>query len=620
MGPLHPRPRYMTGHLPSPRMLNCEISKYHSPQMDLKEAVYSLAAAVLYARHSQYVEALEEHTDFLRRSSSLMSRAPVWFNIGSLWASVGDLRRALDAYELSINEDREFTISWFNKGICHFLLREYCESKNTFRKCSSTFRMFSQVKSFDEYSLDFVLVKNDVVWNANVAKRRCQMQMTVCGVDALEPKLRRGHLSLFLGPHKDCFKSNEMFLNKCRSRWKETLSLVPRPSIIRKNSYYKQRKHAYIGFPEMQEGGTKVVLKVPVSRGQSAASHNPQDPQPTANVPELSRFPPVIPRKQVPTASSPSSRRGPSSCDRAAIVNAFPLPPQTLRRRGRTPSPSLVTEQAEVRRNSEAQIPSPFVQPEQTPTRNGTTFPSRGVPIPRSVTDTSFRARLSGANRTPLPAFTFPPPPQPVPSLMQQELPRILNLAVDHDSNDNTYDVNNNTTAVHRHIPSGYSHQLYYPNGLLARSFSTNMTDRDDDCNVTEQHNSGNGPMHRVVDSDRTPEEDNRNDSHTSITTASVEASVSRDSFYSAPEALNNMMSEVMLSPSSSTSCSTSTTNVSRENSYNPRLRRRIFETMLVFLPITQSGAIARSRRRYAGAGRAPVNERLPENDYGGEY
>ncbi|KLJ11378.1 hypothetical protein EMPG_09682 [Blastomyces silverae] len=586
--------------------------------MDLKEAVYALAAAVLYARHSQYVEALEEHTDVLRRSSSLISRAPVWFNIGSLWASVGDLRRALDAYELSINEDREFTISWFSKGVCHFLLREYRESKNTFRKCSSTFRMFAQVKSFDEYSLDFVLVKNDVVWNANVAKRHYQMQGSVYGVDALEPKLRRDHLNLFLGPHKDCFKPNEMFLNKCRSRWKETLSLVPRPSIIRKDSCHKQRKYAYVRFPEMQEGGTKLVLKVPVSSGQSAASPKPQDPHYTANVNELSRFPSVIPRKQIPTTSTPSSRRGPSSCERAAIVNAFPLPPQTLRRRGHTSSPSLVTEQAGGRRNSEAQIPSPRVEREQTPTRNGRTFPSRGAPIPRSATDT-FRARLSGANQTPLPSFIFPSPPQPVPSLMQQGLPRIPSPAVDHGSNDNTHDVNNNTTAVHTHIPSGHSHQRYYTGGLLASSFSTNMTDRDDEYNATEQYNNGNGPMRRVVDSGWRPDEHNRNDSHARITTPSVEASVSRDSFYSAPEALNNRMSEIMLSTSSSTSCSTSTTNVSPQNSYNPRLRRRIFESMLIFLPITESGSIARSRRRCAGAGTAVVNERPRENDYGAE-
>ncbi|OJD21399.1 hypothetical protein ACJ73_07259 [Blastomyces percursus] len=608
MGTLHPRPRYMTGHLPSPRMLNGEISKYHSPQMDLKEAVYALAAAVLYARHSQYVEALEEHTDILRRSSSLISRALVWFNIGSLWALVGDLRRALDAYELSINEDREFTISWFSKGICHFLLREYCESKITFRKCSSTFRMFSQVKSFDEYSLDFVLIKNDVVWNANAAKRRYQMQRAMCGVDTLEPKLRSDHLSLFLGPHRDCFKSYEMFLNKCRSRWKETLSLVPHLSIIRKDSCYKQRKYTYIGFPEVQEGGNKVVLKAPVSRGQSAPSRNPQNAQPTANITELSRFPSVIPRKQVPATSSPSSRQGTSSCERAAIVNAFPLPPETLRRGGRTPGPSLVIEQARVRRNSEAQIPSAWLQREQTPTRNGTPFPSRGAPIPRSATDTSFGARLLGANRTPLPAFTFPPPPQPVPSLMQQELPRNLTLAVDHDSNGNTHDVNNNTTAVHMHIPSRYS------SGLLASSLS--ITDRDDDCNVTEQHNSGNGPMD-CIDSDRTPEEHNRNYSHTRITTASVDGSVSRDSFYSAHEALNHRMSEVMMSISPSTSCSTSTTNVSRDSSYNPRLRRQVFETLLLYLPITESGSIARSRRRYAGSGTVPVNERPNTEDEG---
>ncbi|PGH10403.1 hypothetical protein GX51_00161 [Blastomyces parvus] len=601
MATLHPGPRYMTGHLPSPRMLNGEISKYNSPQMDLKEAVYALASAVLYARHSQYVEALEEHTDILRRSSTLIPRAPVWFNIGSLWAAVGDLRRALDAYELSINEDREFTISWFSKGVCHFLLKEYCESKNTFRKCSSTFRLFSQFKSFDDYSLDFVLVKSDVVWNANVAKRRYQMQGAACGADALEPKLRRDHLNLFLGPHKDCFKPDEMFLNKCRSRWKEILSLVSRPSIIRKDSCYKQWKYAYVGFPETQEGGTKLVLKVPVSGGQSAANPDPQGPQPRANVTELSRMPSVIPRKPIPTTSTLTSRQGSNSCERAAIVNAFPIPPQTLRRRGHTPGPSLVTEQIGVRRNSETQIPSPRAQREQTPTRNWRTFPSREAPIPRSCTDTSFKTQLPGANRTPLPPFIFPSPPQPVPGLMQHELPGFSNSAVDYCINDDTNDVSNSTTAVQTHIPSWCSHQHYYP-GPLASSFSTNTTDRDNNCNSMERYNNGNGPMHCVVDSSGTPEEPNRNDSHPHITTASVETFVSHDSFYSAPDALNNRMSEVMLSASSSTSCSTSTATVSRHNSYNPRLRRRIFESMLVFLPITESGAIARSRRHCAGA------------------
>ncbi|QSS64678.1 hypothetical protein I7I51_01748 [Histoplasma capsulatum] len=523
MGTLHPRPRYLTGHLPSPRMLNSEISKYRSPQIDLKEAVYSLAAAVLYARHSQYVESLEEHTDVLRRGSSLLSRAPVWFNIGSLWASVGDLRRALDAYELSINEDREFTISWFSKGVCHFLLREYCESMITFRKCSSTFKMFSQVTLFDDYSLDFVLVKDDVVWNANVAKRRYKMQSALCGVDDLESKLRRGHLNLFLGPHKDCFKLDEMFLKKGGSRLKGALSLIPRPLTIRKRSCHMHRKFAYVGFSDMQKGETKVVLKIPVSRGQSTANSKPQGPQGKANTTGISRFPSVIPRKRIPSSPTLSSSRGQSSCERAVLVNTFPLPPPTLRRRGHGAGPHFVAGQDRIRKGY-------------------------------FLTDPTFRGR-SGA-------------------LLPTQL----------------------------RTPNPSSEQQHYQ-GHFSSSFTTNAADIDYDSNTTEQNNHGNETMLCVLGFDRTPEELNRSDTHSHITTPSVETSLSHETFYSVPEGSSNRISETAPSTPSSTSCSISAASVFQNNSPNPHLRPRIFGSILNFLSITETGDIARSRRRYVGVG-----------------
>ncbi|EEH04958.1 predicted protein [Histoplasma capsulatum G186AR] len=531
MGTLHPRPRYLTGHLPSPRMLDSEISKYRSPQIDLKEAVYSLAAAVLYARHSQYVESLEEHTDVLRRGSSLLSRAPVWFNIGSLWASVGDLRRALDAYELSINEDREFTISWFSKGICHFLLREYCQSMITFRKCSSTFKVFSQVTLFDDYSLDFVLVKDDVVWNANVAKRRYKMQSALCGVDDLESKLRRGHLNLFLGPHKDCFKLHEMFLKKGGSRLKGALSLIPRPLTIRKRSCYKHRKFTYVGFSDMQKGEPKVVLKIPVSRGQSTANSKPQGPQGKANTTGISRFPSVIPRKRIPSSPTLSSSRGQSSCERSALVTTFPLSPPTLRRRGHGADPHFVTGQNRVRKGY-------------------------------FLTDSTFRGRSDAL------------------------------------------------------LPT----QLRTPN---PSSITTNAADRGYDSDTTEQNNHGNETMLCVLGLDRTPEERNRSDTHSRIITPSVETSVSHETFYSVPEGSSNRISETAPStPSStpsSTSCSISAASVIQNNSPNLRLRPRIFDSILNFLPIAETGDIARSRRRYVGIGSsaAGTNQQSPGNDNG---
>ncbi|EDN02303.1 predicted protein [Histoplasma mississippiense (nom. inval.)] len=535
---------------------NNEISKYRSPQIDLKEAVYSLAAAVLYARHSQYVESLEEHTDVLRRGSSLLSRAPVWFNIGSLWASVGDLRRALDAYELSINEDREFTISWFSKGVCHFLLREYCESMITFRKCSSTFKMFSQVTLFDDYSLDFVLVKDDVVWNANVAKRRYKMQSALCGVDDLESKLRRGHLNLFLGPHKDCFKLDEMFLKKGGSRLKGALSLIPRPLTIRKRSCHMHRKFAYVGFSDMQKGETKVVLKIPVSRGQSTANSKPQGPQGKANTTGISRFPSVIPRKRIPSSPTLSSSRGQSSCERAVLVNTFPLPPPTLRRRGHGAGPHFVAGQD--------------------------------------------RTRLSGVDQ--VPSSVFPAPPQPCPSLMQRGLQRISNPSVENACNENNHDVNKNTTATQLRTPNPSSEQQHYQ-GHFSSSFTTNAADIDYDSNTTEQNNHGNETMLCVLGFDRTPEELNRSDTHSHITTPSVETSLSHETFYSVPEGSSNRISETAPSTPSSTSCSISAASVFQNNSPNPHLRPRIFGSILNFLSITETGDIARSRRRYVGVG-----------------
>ncbi|OJD14979.1 hypothetical protein AJ78_04734 [Emergomyces pasteurianus Ep9510] len=518
----------MTEHLPSPHMLSSELSKHHTPQMDLKETVYTLAAAALYAKHSKYVESLEEHTTVLRRGSSLISNAPVWFNIGSLWALIGDLHRAMDAYELSINEDREFTIAWFCKGICHFLLQEYGESKNSFRKCSSTFKI-----------LDFVLAKDDVAWNTNVANRRYKMQGAWYGADALEPKLRRGHLNLFLGPHKDCFKLNQMFQMKCRSILKGAFSLIPSPSIIRKNSCCIQRKCSYVVFPEMmQEDSSKVVLKIPVFRRQSTESSNPQKLQPTANATGLSRFPSVISRKQVPTTSTICPRRGPSSCERTVVINTFLLPPPTLRRRGHIPGPNQVAEQAGARKSSEGLLSPPQILREQISSRNSGTFPLRSTPNRRSAME----------GRVPLPSFVCPPSPQPGLSTMQHGLSQISTLSTDNTRFDNNHDVIYNTTTAQ-------------PSTLNAGGDYNNHT--------TQQNNDRDGVTLCVVGFDRKPEKHYRTDPNTRFTTASAETSVSLETFYSAPDGMNNRVSAGISSTSSSKSCSVATAEVLRQDSKN---------------------------------------------------
>ncbi|EEH44222.2 uncharacterized protein PADG_00511 [Paracoccidioides brasiliensis Pb18] len=604
MEALHPRPHYLTGHLPSPRMLNSEILKSPGPQMDLQEAVYTLAGAVLFAKHSQFVESLEEHCDLLRRGASLIPRAPVWFNIGSLWALVGDIRRAKDAYELSVNEDREFTISWFCIGTCYFLLRQYGESEDTFRKCLATFKIFRSVKFFDDYSLDFLLAKDDVMWNCNVAKRYSKIQRALVKPETSGLKLRRDHFNLFLGPHKDSFKMEQGVSKTCGAKFRESLSSLHRPAANRKNYCFKPTNYTYVGFPELQENGPKVALRIPVSGRTSTVGSELQLVQPMGDDMLPLQVLPVIPRKGVSAAPIiPFTEENHESL--GVKVNSFPLPPTTIRRRSHIPVLSFMAAQPETCRKYQGRISTQHIERERTDTRSNEGFSLQLAQIAKSAT-TAFNGRQRPAKgRLPLPTFVFPSPSPPS-SPEVQGAPQALHIthpSAELSNSDDSNVVNDVALPIQQSTANCYSHGRYYVNALMT-SISTNGTESGSNSHAVQTNNDGNEATALTTGSNSTLEAHHNNEQPTHSAVASPRTSLSQETFYSVISDDSSSVAAVRIRcpPPSPSSPVSNSNHVHPGKSQNPQLRRQIFQRMLNFLPVPESGGLAKRRRRHASA------------------
>ncbi|KAK2807366.1 hypothetical protein FQN51_003192 [Onygenales sp. PD_10] len=423
MGTLHPNPRFMTGHLPSPHMLYAEISQSRRASMDLKEAICAWVGAVLYANRSQFVESLEEHIDVLRRGACLVPRAVLLFNLGSLWASVGDYRRAKDAYELSIKEDRDFSLSWFCRGICQFLLREYGESQKTFRKCAGTFKFLCPVQCYDDFGLDFVLTKPDALFNATVAKQYYNTQGGLAIVDSPMPSLRRQKLNLFLGPQNDYFVSGQSFSNKCVEKLIESVTLLlhhPSVKFQEQSSTGKLRGYVAVGFHGLHKVGPRVLPKGVWTKWQTRMSEDDQTPLCRAPVVKIPSVPLLVPRRALP--STAVSDGNAEHEERLHIINSFPVPPTTVK----TPDTPLTNAGASVgeRNNDEGQaaregvVTEPatpgLVQQAGSDNHNNrdVVLPSNSAPGP--VPTLAHRTARQRGPRVPLPEFVFPQPPLPV--------------------------------------------------------------------------------------------------------------------------------------------------------------------------------------------------------------
>ncbi|PGH17747.1 hypothetical protein AJ79_00888 [Helicocarpus griseus UAMH5409] len=576
MGTLYPRTPYLTGHIPSPRILHGEISKSPGSEMDLKEAIYALSSAVLYANDSHFVESLEEHTDLLRRGFSLIPLAPVWFNVGSLWASVGDYRRARDAYDLSLEEDHDFTISWFCKGICHFLLREYDEARKTFRKCSSTFKLFSSVKFFDDYSLDFILAKDDVVWNSDVAKRHLKSKHGLHESESEGLKLRRQRFDLFLGPHKDCFKPEQLSSKKRGTKLKETFASLAHSSTIRKGSSSKPRKYAYMGLSESPGDGTRLLLRIPLSGDASTATLDSKGPQSMANATEPPRKPLLLlPRKR----AGVTSRGEETPEERTGMINSFPLPP-TVVQSGSVDS-SLEGAKSE-RHHGILQLPLSQAQLQQIGEQNIQAVAAELARTHSSGAGAFVRTRHSGREPPPLPRFVFSPSP---PHFRPGQLPQAV------ESSANNFAGNDNENALVRQRDPDYYLLPRYYTGRQPTSSSATATNREEYQHNTQQ-TTDTTPF--TSDPDNAEEEHEDPILATDTVTASAGTPESHETFYSVGNESNNEEEQNL---SSSPSPYLNSVNLPTESSYNPALRRRIFERMLIFLPVTETGGAARSRR-----------------------
>ncbi|PGH20417.1 hypothetical protein AJ80_03562 [Polytolypa hystricis UAMH7299] len=193
--------RYDTYHMPSPKALNAEVLRLQASQLNLQEALALWYSAVNHARLTQFVESLEEHIQLLRRGGRILPSAPVWFNLGSLWASVGDLRRAIEAYEISTREDESFTLAWFCWGVALFLFKRYGESRNAFDRCSLTFNPAAHARSHEEYGLHYILEKRCVIMSIRIAQHHYDIERGLSMAAPGDLSMSAHTLNLFLEPH-----------------------------------------------------------------------------------------------------------------------------------------------------------------------------------------------------------------------------------------------------------------------------------------------------------------------------------------------------------------------------------------------------------------------------------
>ena len=235
---------YNTYHIPSPRALYAEVSPPPHPRIDLRGAVHLWYHAAVLAKYGRLVESLEEHLRLLRNGARFIPRAPIWFNIGSLWASTGDLHRATDAYEISTLEDSSLTIAWFSQGVCLYLLEDYGTARNSFDRCSLTFTCSETIKGYDHYGLRYDIEKTKVAWNIRIAQNRYEVQRGQSKTEFLDCGLNNIPLNLFLEPDKTHFDSlredSQPVKNESAGAFREGLKRL-RSAIMGKYKFEKAR-------------------------------------------------------------------------------------------------------------------------------------------------------------------------------------------------------------------------------------------------------------------------------------------------------------------------------------------------------------------------------------------
>ena len=120
--------------------------------------------SIVFERN-EYEEALAIFRRILRKASKSRFYAPVWANVGIAHAHLGEYYTACQAFERATKLDPGNAIYWYLLSLAKFSLNKYRDAKSYTDACLACFPR--DMKRIDNISLglNFVLEKDEVLWN-----------------------------------------------------------------------------------------------------------------------------------------------------------------------------------------------------------------------------------------------------------------------------------------------------------------------------------------------------------------------------------------------------------------------------------------------------------------------
>ncbi|KAI8981996.1 hypothetical protein BDF20DRAFT_864473 [Mycotypha africana] len=111
----------------------------------------------------------EDYDQALRIFISIADNAKMHFNIGLIFAAVGDHEHALGAYSKSIMMDSYFAVAFFQRGVSHFMMNDMEAAIQDFEHAHQLLRG-NQIINYQQLGLSFRLYLCEVLFNKGICK------------------------------------------------------------------------------------------------------------------------------------------------------------------------------------------------------------------------------------------------------------------------------------------------------------------------------------------------------------------------------------------------------------------------------------------------------------------
>ncbi|CAJ0760058.1 17270_t:CDS:2 [Entrophospora sp. SA101] len=125
--------------------------------MALKYELEQWGSAVKYYDEQNFEKSLETF-------ETIADSAKFHFNIGLIFATLGEHEEACTSYKKSVKLDEYFAVAYFQKGVSHFLLSEFQKALNTFNDALMYLRG-NMLIDYEQLGLKFRLYSCEVLFN-----------------------------------------------------------------------------------------------------------------------------------------------------------------------------------------------------------------------------------------------------------------------------------------------------------------------------------------------------------------------------------------------------------------------------------------------------------------------